>query len=337
MVEALVIPEPQQVGRPGFAFKVREWLAVTSNLEAVRETERRLAALQNYLADKAQQCEVAAARRWCEVRIGELLGKVEEGQRTDLDPALAPAGDSLDRHERYEFRLMAEHRAIVEAAIAAGEVSRARILERIQRATAPPTPPMPDGVFPVIMVDPPWPYDEGWPQFSDHAGALAERIALPYQSMSLADIGALKIDGCAACDCHLFLWTTNRYLRQAYGIAEGWGFEFSQLLTWCKPPRGIGPGGIFSNTTEFVIYARRGAPQYRKRTDSTWWQWPRGEHSVKPSGFYELIEAMVDGPYLSVFAGGGRDGWTCWGTPHTHDEGRQRGSVGQGVAQTLGL
>jgi hypothetical protein len=54
------------------------------------------------------------------VRIGELLGKVEVRQRTDLDPALSPASDSLDKDERYKFRLMAEHRGIVERALVDG-------------------------------------------------------------------------------------------------------------------------------------------------------------------------------------------------------------------------
>lgn len=88
-------------------------------------------------ANHVRDVRMSAARRWCEVRIGELLGPAEQGDRTDL--SLAPAGVSLDRHERHEFRLMAkpEHRPIVEEATGEGEVSRARILERIQAAGLP--------------------------------------------------------------------------------------------------------------------------------------------------------------------------------------------------------
>ena len=191
-----------------------------------------------------------------------------------------------------------------------------KFLPTRQKRPAAVTPPLPEGRFPVIMADPPWPYDEGWPEFADKAGDLHTRLALPYGSMEVEAISSLEVSEVAAADCHLFLWTTNRYLRNSYDVAESWGFEFSQMLSWCKPPRGIGPGGVFSNTTEFILYARRGSPAYKERIDSTWWTWPRGAHSEKPGGFYDIIERAFDGPYLSLFAGQGRAGWTNWGVPH---------------------
>ena len=48
------------------------------------------------------------------VRIGQLLGRVDERQRTDLDPALSQASDSLDKDERHRFRKLAEHADVVE-------------------------------------------------------------------------------------------------------------------------------------------------------------------------------------------------------------------------------
>lgn len=176
------------------------------------------------------------------------------------------------------------------------------------------TPALPSGTYTTIVADPPWEYDEGWPTYADEAGVGGGgRIALPYQSMSLEQIAALGVTSLAPSDGHLFLWTTNRYLRQAYGLVEGWGFEPSQLLVWCKPPRGIGPGGVFSNTAEFVLYARRGTPKYLERVDSTWWEWPRGRHSAKPSNFLDMIENTVPGPYLEMFSREPRPGWTAWG------------------------
>lgn len=77
--------------------------------------------------------------------------------------------------------------------------------------------------------------------------------------MTLEEISALPVASLAPNHAHLYLWTTNRYLRFSYGVAEAWGFKPSQTLVWCKKPRGIGPGGTFSNSTEFVIYARRGS------------------------------------------------------------------------------
>ncbi len=174
-----------------------------------------------------------------------------------------------------------------------------------------------------IVADPPWAYDEGWPGAStsplsafNRAGVPEDcgvRDPLPYSSMSIKDIAALPVDGMADTDAHLLLWTTNRYLEDAYTIARGWGFRPSQLLTWCKSRRGIGPGGVFASTSEFILYARRGKPAHNQRVDSTWWQWPRGGHSVKPEAFLDLVEQVFPGPYLEMFARRNRLGWDTWG------------------------
>src|SRR5262249_58313860 len=95
------------------------------SLDVVEEGRRRLMALRKYLTDRASRVELQASERWCEVRIGELLGPGEstQGQRRDL----SPTGDKLDgipREDRHKFRLMAAHRPIVEEAIGEGVVTR---------------------------------------------------------------------------------------------------------------------------------------------------------------------------------------------------------------------
>ena len=54
------------------------------------------------------------ATRWCEVRIGELLGPATQGDRSDLKPELVSAVTSLGTHERVQFRDMAENKDVVE-------------------------------------------------------------------------------------------------------------------------------------------------------------------------------------------------------------------------------
>jgi N6-adenosine-specific RNA methylase IME4 len=131
--------------------------------------------------------------------------------------------------------------------------------------------------------------------------------------MPVAEIAAMPVEELVAADAHLYLWTTNRYLRMAHSVAEAWGFKPSQTLTWCKPARGIGPGGAFSNTTEFVLFCRRGKLDYQDRIDTTWWLWPRGEHSVKPAAFLDIVERVSPGPYVELFARAPRLGWDSWG------------------------
>jgi N6-adenosine-specific RNA methylase IME4 len=50
-----------------------------------------------------------------------------------------------------------------------------------------------------------------------------------------------------------------------------------------------------------------------KRVPTTWWNWKRGKHSVKPDAFQEMIETVSPGPYLELFARRKRDGWEAWG------------------------
>ncbi|MDR5728048.1 MAG: MT-A70 family methyltransferase, partial [Terriglobia bacterium] len=157
-----------------------------------------------------------------------------------------------------------------------------------------------------IVADPPWSYPEGWPAASTsplsafNRGTVPDdtriRAALPYGSMTVEDIAALPVSGLAEDDAHLLLWTTNRYVVDAYDVARAWGFRASQLLTWGKSRRGLGPGGVFANTSEFILYARRGKPEHMQRQDSTWWEWPRAAHSVKPDAMLDMVECAFPGP-----------------------------------------
>lgn len=131
--------------------------------------------------------------------------------------------------------------------------------------------------------------------------------------MTLDEIAALPIASLADDNAHLYLWTTNAFLERTYDVARAWGFRPSQLLTWAKAPRGLGMGGAFTNTTEFVLFARRGSLKPLTRTDSSWWNWKRGKHSAKPDAFFDVVEAVSPGPYLELFARRKRLGWDSWG------------------------
>ena len=172
--------------------------------------------------------------------------------------------------------------------------------------------------FKTICADPPWQYGK-WGKGSDKC-ALAGKpqnveAPLPYPSMTVAEIAALPVAGCAADDCDLYLWTTQRYLPDAFGVMQAWGFRYCQALTWCKAPRGLGQGGLFCPTTEFLLLGRKGRmPQGKRRLDSTWWQVKRTNvHSRKPEFFQDMVETVSDGPRLELFARRARPGWTVWG------------------------
>jgi hypothetical protein len=61
-------------------------------------------------------------------------------------------------------------------------------------------------------------------------------------------------------------------LPEAFGIAQGWGFELSATLVWCKAPRGWSTGGKFQNNVEFVIHGSRQGASERARNVAQWLQ-----------------------------------------------------------------
>lgn len=193
--------------------------------------------------------------------------------------------------------------------------------------------------YSTIVADPPWPMPESGKTSrgtTDTRGVYTAKggrrvdgtwwgrhrggtVDIPYSTMSLADIEALNVGSLASSDAHLYLWTTNRFLEDAYRLARAWGFRPAQLLTWCKPPMGIGFGGAFTTTTEFVVFARRGTLKAKQRVDSSWWEWSRVyvdghiSHSTKPAAFLDVVESVSPGPYVELFARAPRLGWDSWG------------------------
>jgi len=176
--------------------------------------------------------------------------------------------------------------------------------------------------FKTIVADPPWKYGK-WGSAADSPtarkkfpnGLWRQSFDLPYNHMTVAAIAALPVAGCASDDCDLYLWTTQKYLPDAFSVMQAWGFRYCQTLTWCKAPRGLGQGGLFCPTTEFLLLGRRGRmPKGKRRIDSTWWQVTRtASHSAKPEFFQDMIETVSDGPRLELFARRPREGWTVWG------------------------
>lgn len=78
--------------------------------------------------------------------------------------------------------------------------------------------------FATIVADPPWEVKAGRP-LGDYVldggrqlfGARGQRARnTKYPSMTVAEIAALPVANIAADDSHLYLWTINRYLDDAF-------------------------------------------------------------------------------------------------------------------------
>jgi N6-adenosine-specific RNA methylase IME4 len=162
-----------------------------------------------------------------------------------------------------------------------------------------------------IVADPPW--DIG--RASTNWGS-SERIPieLDYPTLSVEEIASLPVRDLAASDAHLYLWTINAFVEDAYQVARDWGFKPIRLLTWAKQPIGYAPGGTFSSTSEFILFCRRGSLRASEKIDRSWFDWPRQtRHSAKPEAFMDMVERISPEPRLEMFSRRSRFQWDTWG------------------------
>lgn len=176
-----------------------------------------------------------------------------------------------------------------------------------------------------IVADPPWPYAspgdhlrstrEARPNSWDSPANTASSRSR-YGAMSMADLLELKPP--AADNAHLYLWTTNGFMDEAYDLARAWGFKPKTILTYgkVKPDGSVSmkSGYYFRGATEHVLFCVRGSlPLSTDEALPTLWLWPRLGHSVKPDAFFDLVEQASPGPYLEMFSRRARLGWDTWG------------------------
>lgn len=82
--------------------------------------------------------------------------------------------------------------------------------------------------FGTVCADPPWPYDnrvrgdEAFPRQMISDGSRRRRSVSEwtYEPLSLDDIKALPVSQCASKNAHLYLWTTNSFMEEAYQVVR---------------------------------------------------------------------------------------------------------------------
>ena len=115
----------------------------------------------------------------------------------------------------------------------------------------------------------------------------------------------------AAYDCHLWLWTTNQFLRDGFDIMLAWGFKYLAPIHWIKPS---GLGNWFVHRTQTCLFGYRRSCKFDgKRYLPNIIEAPAGKHSAKPEVSYAYIESVSAAPRLELFARQERQGWDVWG------------------------
>jgi N6-adenosine-specific RNA methylase IME4 len=167
-----------------------------------------------------------------------------------------------------------------------------------------------------IVADPPWAYPEGFnsqPRSATWSGPIDHAKPLPYSSMSVDEICALPVADITESDARLFLWTTNRYLPDAFSVAAAWGFRYRQALVWHKRDGNMG-GSVAPCSAEFLLVCVKGAPKVLAKAASAVIVAAQSkQHSKKPAAFLDLVEQVSPGPYVELFSREPRFGWDSWG------------------------
>lgn len=166
--------------------------------------------------------------------------------------------------------------------------------------------------FGTIYADPPWPYDNQGTRAAtgNHYGTETVEWMSDPENMP---IEALSEDA-----SHLHLWTTNAFLRDAFGLIDAWGFKYKSCFVWCKPQMGI--GNYWRVSHEFLLLGVRGGATFADKSLMSWREMSRGKHSEKPEAVRLMIESASPGPNrLELFGRKAVPGWCVWGNEIARD------------------
>jgi N6-adenosine-specific RNA methylase IME4 len=163
--------------------------------------------------------------------------------------------------------------------------------------------------YKTIYADPPWQQTMSGKYKKKKHKTLDE---IEYPTMTLDDIKNIPVREIAEIGCHLWLWTTNQFLKQGFEVMESWGFKYLSPITWVKPS---GIGNYFVHRTQTLLFGYKERCFFnndRYKPTVIFAPTPR-RHSEKPIEVYELIESISDNPRIELFARQKRLNWDVWG------------------------
>jgi len=242
------------------------------------------------------------------VKMGELLNNTvqERGNKTlGVQGSTKTLPENINKKQSYQYQELYRNKDLVQQEIEEAKENEdlpttRNILKNIaikrreeQKEKFNSNPVMPNGLFNVVYVDPPYKYD-----FSNTDN---RKIENHYPTMDIDKICTLKLP--IDKDAVLFLWSPSPKLLEALKILEAWGFEYKTNAIWNKEI--IGMGYWFRSQHEILLVGTKGnfsPPDTELRITSVYSE-KRTEHSKKPEYYYNLIEKLFpNGKYLEIFA-----------------------------------
>jgi N6-adenosine-specific RNA methylase IME4 len=158
-----------------------------------------------------------------------------------------------------------------------------------------------------IVIDPPWPMQKIIRQVRPN-----QTKELDYPTMAINEIKQLPIPELASSEgCHVYLWTTHKYLPDAFKIFNHWHVDYECLLTWVKNV-GFTPFS-WMYSTEHVLFGRIGDLKVLKEGIRLDFKAKVTIHSKKPDLFYVRVRDVSPALRLEMFAREPHEGFDSWG------------------------
>jgi len=261
--------------------------------------------------------DLAVALLLAEAKLGELLKNNPPGfhrKKSGQIEQLPLPSDITQKQSHYAQELN-RHQDIIEESIMKSEAREdiprrnevLRLIYKARKKLVQDEIILPKDQYNTIIIDPYWPINK------IHRDTIPQGRDLDYSGdrMSLDAIKNLKMP--ASDNCHLFLWTTQKYLPISFEILKGWGFKYIFTMVWCKTG-GFQPFNLPQYNCEFAVYGRIGSPEFLEtKSFFTCFHGKRREHSRKPKEFYDLIRRVCPEPRIDIFSREQIEGFECWG------------------------
>lgn len=161
-------------------------------------------------------------------------------------------------------------------------------------------------IFRTIVIDPPWPMEK------IQREVRPNQVEFDYTTMSIEEIKGFPLQKFMSKDgCHVYMWTTQKFLQYSFDVFNAWGVKYQCLMTWVKNV-GFTPFS-WMYSTEHVLYGTVGSlPLLRKGLRLDFNAKVR-EHSRKPDEFYDLVKRVSVEPRVDIFSREKRDGFEQYG------------------------
>jgi len=163
-------------------------------------------------------------------------------------------------------------------------------------------------IFRTIVIDPPWPMEK------IKREVRPNQVEMDYKTMSIDEIKKFPLNNfMSPRGCHLYMWTTHRFLQYSFDILKEWKLNYIFTMVWHKPG-GFQPVGLPQYNCEFVLFGKNGTLSFSDlKNFSACFNAPRKEHSRKPDEFYDIVKRVSPEPRIDIFSREKREGFEQWG------------------------